>query len=64
MAPMSGNAIRRLPLSIALMLVTPAFHTVARGAGQASGRLAPPVQMTAEDDRRRAYAPSGNAIEG
>jgi len=53
MAPMSGNAIRRLPLSIALMLVTPAFHTVARGAGQASGRLAPPVQMTAEDDRRR-----------
>src|SRR6185295_10038066 len=34
-------------------LLTPGFHLVARGADRTSDRLAPPVQLTAEDDRRR-----------
>jgi hypothetical protein len=53
MAPVSVNAIRRLLVSIAMVLLAPGFHPVARGADGASGRLAPPAQMTSEDDRRR-----------
>lgn len=45
--------LRRVAVSIAVVMLAPGPQPVARGADPVAGQLAPPVQMSPEDDRRR-----------